>query len=268
VPKAVLAIVPHVLESTPDIVNFTLPRAISKGINARIGNDHLSLTITPVQGQSAMGLLAAKSADGWDYVGASWPLVQIRSSVDGQLPWWGNFRWTHSESHAQRGAALLDVYGLCGDVWEVQITIAAQKDSGVLEGRLRLKARKTCRLFGVQLPRLVSPSDRSTPIPSADGSSSLVISNPTVDESDNLAAAHKGMVTSGIAWSQRPPFMDWLPFPLPLGDTDHTDQLGMQWVGGDRGEVVLPGGIIDINFHLFCVSPSDTVSDAHRFVMP
>jgi hypothetical protein len=31
---------------------------------------------------------------------------------------------------------------------------------------------------------------------------------------------------------------------------------------------VLPGGIVDFPFRLFCLSPSDTVRDSHRFVMP
>jgi hypothetical protein len=235
---------------------------------ARIGNDRLSLTITSVSGRAAMGLLAAKSPIGWDYVGIAFPLVEVHSSLDGQSPWWRTFRWTQSESHSGPASASLDLYGLCGDEWEVQLTLDAHKDSGILTGRLRLKARKTCRLFGVQLPRLVSPSDRTGPTPPADGSSALVLSSLVSDEADNLAAVHKVSVTSGVAWSAHPPFPEWTAFALAPGDTDHTEQLGVQWAGGDRGEVVLPGGIIDLNFQLFCFSPSDTVRDAQKFAMP
>ncbi len=268
IPKAVLAVVPHIAGSTPDIFGFTAPAAVSGATSARIGNDRLSLTIAHVSGNGAVGLLAAKSLAGWDYVGVAWPLAQIRTSIDGQSPWWNSFRWTHSESHSEPGSASLDLFGLCGDVWEAQITIETHKDSGILAGRLRLKARKTCRLFGVQLPRLISPSDRTHPVPSSDGSASLVITNPTGDVSDNLAAVHKGLVTSGLAWTAHAPVTDWLAIPLPPGDMDHTEQLGVQWVGGDHGEVVLPGGIIDFNFRLFCLSPGDSVRDAHRFAMP
>ncbi len=269
VPKAVVSVVPHLVGSTPDIgAGFAVPTAISSANSARIGNDRLILSVAPGLGHTAVGFLSAKSAGEWETVGVAWPLVQIRASDDGQSPWWRNFHWSHSESHTDPGSASLDLYGTCGDTWEAQISLETHKDSGVLNGRLRLKARKTCRLFGVQLPRLISAVDRLHPFPAADGSSSLVIANSSGDEADNLAAAHKGLITSGIAWPSRSPLSDWAAFPLPRGDTDHTEQLGMQWAGGERGEVVLPGGIVDFSFRIFCLAPSDNARDAHRFVIP
>ncbi len=268
VPQAFLAVIPHLVNNAAPITGgFTAPSASSSYGSARIGNDRVLLRLLPAAANGALGLLGAKSANGWNSVAAVGPLVEIRASADGQSPWWRSFRWSESDWHSDASGANVTLLGNCGDDWEAQVTLSVRKDSGAIDGKLRLKARKTARLFSIQLPRLTAPVDRLRAIPPADGRSVLIGTNPPNSGEEPLLAAHNGMVTTGIAWSAQAPLPDWATASLPQGDSDHTVQLGARWNAGDRGEVFLPGGIVECSFRIFAVSPSDSIADARKFLI-
>lgn len=272
-PRAVLSVIPHLHGLVPPITGgFTLPNATStpNAGSARIGNEHLLLRIMPTASHGAVVIIAAKSPDGWGTAGAASSLVEIQVAADGQLPWWRAFKWSQSDVRTDLTGATLTLTGTCGDDFEATITLQTRKDSSAIDGKVRLKARRTSRLFSIQLPRLDSATDRSRPLPPLDGSSAL-IGTSAPDNGDlpnSVAAAHRGMVTAGLSWSEQPPLAEWVPFALPQGDTDHTVQLGMRWNSGERGEVVLPGGIIECNFRIFAYAPSDSIRDARKFAIP
>ena len=275
VPHAFLSVIPHISSpaaATAPPSGFAGPASVYTSTHAKIGNDRVSLRLQLAAGRAPVGFLAGKAGTAWQTAGVVFPLFSILAAGDGQKPWQRAFKWSTTDSHTDADASQLVLTGNCGDDWEAQITLETRKDTGAINGRLRLKARRTSRLFAVQLPRITAPTDSAKPAPPADGNGIVLTVDPDAADAsamEGAAAVHRGMLTSGISWTPRSPVTDWLATKLPAGDTEHAVQLGVGWGASadSRGEVFLPGGLVEFAFRLFCASPSLTVRDAERFIL-
>ena len=270
VPRAFLSVIPHI--TSPATANapasgFAVPSASFSGSTAKIGNERVSLRIVSAAGRAPVGFLAGKTEAAWQSAGVIFPLFSILASGEGQKPWMRAFKWSSSDAHEEAETATLTLTGNCGDDWEAQVLLETHKATGAINGKIRLKARKTARLFSVDLPRITAAVEGARGLPPADGNATLLNSSREDAGTEGVAAANRGSLTSGLAWALRSPIADWQAARLPLADADHSVQLGAAFSSPTdaRGEVFLPGGLVEFSFRLFCVSPSVTVRDAQKF---
>jgi hypothetical protein len=218
-------------------------------------------------------LLAAKAGLLWHMVAMGLPLARVRSAEDGQTPWWETLRWRNARATADKDQATLTLYGNIGSRWGVQLRFDAHRDTGAIDGRLRLTARRTMRCYAVQLPRLlVTESDPGTVGGHADGSPSLLpdLEVSPLPEDARVAAAHQSGITFGLTWPLNPPLAGWTwtRISAPIGTSPTLSAECGVAEGTETGEVVLPGATLEFPFKLFALGPSDTVRDALRFIAP
>jgi len=245
------------------------PQASASRTAARVGNDRTLVSVLAAQDRIPIISLAGRSGADWKSVAIGSPCLQVRSAEEGQVPWWNMFRWTDSDVQESKDSAILTLQGSVGANWSARITLESRLDTGVVYGKLSLMAKRTVRIYGIQLPRLLAaPAPGAGPVKS-DGTAEILNLEPeSLAEEDRIAAAHTGDRTYGIAWPASAPITGWKSSRLPVADSDHLPILGGEWVGDDRGEVVLAGATIETSFRLFVFGPSDTVRDALRFRIP
>lgn len=266
--RAFLAVVPR-LNAEPSwggVPTLSQPGAWIRGTQAGIGNDRVVVRFVPAQGGVPLLLLAAKVGNGWQTVATGVPLLRMRAGEDGQLPWWETFRWKTSRIHTEKDAAWLTLEGTLGERWRAEMTLEARRDTCVLNGRLRLTSQKMLRLFGVQLPRLLAAA--STGLPSvANGMAFPVVNRDSPLPADaRLAADLQKRVVFGLTWPSEAPLPGFRWNRLPSSSI--TPVLGAQWESEERGELVSRGATLEFPFRLFALTPSDTVRDAARFILP
>jgi hypothetical protein len=242
---------------------------------AWLAGNRVALRVLASDRDEPLLLLAAREGTAWQMVATGLPLTRVRSCDDGQKPWWETFRWRRTRTQTDKDRASLTLIGNIGPRWGAELILEARRDTGAIEGRLRLTARRTVRCYGVQLPHLwAAGSERNDPlltVPRADGTPTLLPDSDPVLLSDDarVVAARQSGVTYGLAWPLNPPVAGWswsrLPAPSGCATT-----LGIGCMDGDAaaGEVVLPGATLEFPFRLFAYGPSDTIRDALRFTMP
>ncbi|HLK55202.1 MAG TPA: hypothetical protein VKU00_01475, partial [Chthonomonadaceae bacterium] len=215
VPSATLTVAPHFVatpawsgrgEPTP------APRAGAAGREAYLGNDRVAVQVIATDSHLPVWALTGKDGTGWHLVGLGSTMAAVCASEDGQRPWWEMFRWFDTRLRQDRDTATLTLLGSVGSRCAVELTLTARRDTGVIEGRLRLTARKTLRLAGVQFPSLLTTA---YPLPAADGTALPILTAPNLIENDCLTASHRGGVTFGLAWPSEPPLAGWHVQRLP-----------------------------------------------------
>jgi hypothetical protein len=245
------------------------PEAFAGHGTARVGNDRALINVISAQDRIPVLVLAGREGAEWKAVAIGGPCVQIRSAEEGQLPWTDSFRWSDASAQQSRDSAVLTLQGTVGDLWSARLSFESRPDTGVIYGSVRLTARRTLRVYGIQLPRLLATSQSGGSPVKADGSAALLAPDPDpLAGEERLSAAHSGGLVFGIAWPAAPPLTGWRSARLPAGDVEHLPVLGGEWLGDDRGEVVLAGVTMELPFRLFVFGPSDTVRDALRFRIP
>ncbi len=273
-PRAVLAAIPH-FAFPPALGSIragtaTGPVAVARAGEVWLANDRVSLHVREAGGEEAVLSLAAKEGANWRVLATANPLLEVLSSEDGQKAWWQRFQWQNSAAHAGRDEGTMTLSGAVGPRWEVEFIATVRRDTGVVEGKIRLTARQTTRLSGVRLPTLLVQTDPpGGGLGRADGRAiALPLEEPLVPEAPRLVAAHRGGVTFGLAWPSHPPLEIWTAEALASGNTNLFSSLGGVWTGPDRGDLILAGATIEIPFRFFAYAPSDTVHDAPRFALP
>jgi hypothetical protein len=273
-PRAVLAAIPH-FSSQPALGSIragtaTGPVAVAHNGEVWLANDRVSLHVRAAAGEEAVLSLAAKEGVNWRVLATANSLFEVLSSEDGQKAWWQRFQWQETAAHANRDAGLMTLSGSVGERWGVAFVVAARRDTGVMEGRIRLTARRNTRLFGVRLPGLLMQTD--TPgggLGRADGRAiALPLEDASVPEGPRLVAAHRGGVTFGLAWPAHAPLEGWTTEALLHGNSSLAMSLDGSWTGPDCGDLILAGATIEFPFRFFAFAPSDTVHDAQRFALP
>ena len=273
-PRAVLAAIPH-FSSQPALGSIRAGTATGLVAAARTGeawlaNDRVSLHARAAAGEEAVLSLAAKEGANWRVLATANSLFEVLSSEDGQKAWWQRFQWQETAAHANRDAGLMTLSGNVGERWGVAFVVTARRDTGVMEGRIRLTARRNTRLFGVRLPGLLMQTD--TPgggLGRADGRAiALPLEDASVPEGPRLVAAHRAGVTFGLAWPAHAPLEGWTTEALLRGNSSLALSLDGSWTGPDRGDLILAGATIEFPFRFFAFAPSDAVHDAQRFALP
>jgi hypothetical protein len=273
-PRAVLAAVPH-FASPPALGNIRAgtaagPTAAARRGEAWLANDRVSLHVREAAGEEAVLSFAAKDGANWRILATVNSLVEVLSAEDGQKAWWQRFNWQNTNARAGRDDGFMTLLGAAGGRWTVEFTATTRRDTGVMDGKIRLTARRNMRVFGVRLPGLLMQADllggglgradgRAIPLPAGD---------PAVPEGPRLVAAHRGGITFGLAWPSRGPLEGWTTEALTSGNTNLVSSFGGLWTGPDRGDLILAGATIEIPFRFFAFAPSDTVHDAQRFALP
>lgn len=273
-PRALLAVIPH-FASPPGLGSIRAgtaagPVAVARTGEVWLANDRVSLHVREAAGEEAVLSLAAKDGAAWRVLATANSLVEVLSSEDGQKAWWQRFQWQETTAHANRDEGGLTLSGSVGSRWRIEFSATTRRDTGVVEGRIRLTARQTTRLFGVRLPGLLVQTDPpGGGLGRADGRAiALPAEDPPVLEAPRLAAAHRGGVTFGLAWPASAPLEGWTTEGIASGNTNLFSSLGGVWSSLDRGDVILAGAAVEIPFHFFAFAPSDTVHDAQRFALP
>jgi hypothetical protein len=251
------------------------PQAGTARGEAWLASNRIALRFLASDRDEPILLLAAKPAAAWQMVTTGMPLARVRSCEDGQLPWCETFRWRRTRAYVDKDRAMLTLIGNIGTRWSAELTFEAHHDTCVIEGRLRLTARRTLRCYSVSLPCLLAAEENpngGVTTPRADGSPMLLPESdpsPLPDDARVLAARQSG-ITFGLTWPSNPPLAGWvwgrLPGPAVTGPT-----LAATCSSSDRtanGEVVLPGATLELPFRLFAFGPSDTIRDALRFMLP
>lgn len=273
-PRAVLAAVPH-FASQPALGNIRSgtpagPIAASRSGEVWLANDRVSLHVRAASGEDPVLSLAAKEGLNWRVLANANSLCEVLSSEDGQKAWWKRFRWQETNVRANPTDGVMTLSGSAGPRWGVEFVAVTHRDTGVIDGKIRLTARQTTRLFGVRLPGLLIPTDSpGSGLGRADGRSiALPAEEPVAPEAPRLLAARRGSVTFGLAWASRPPLEGWTTEALSLGNSSLASALGGVWSSQDRGDLVLAGATIEIPFRYFAFAPSETIHDAQRVALP
>jgi len=267
--RAYVAVVPRLgaLPSTggPDP---THPVANASSERAWIGNDRVAVRFLAARSHLPVLLLAAKQGTQWREVAIGVPLARILSGEDGQRPWWETFRWQGARVRNDKAVAVLTLTGMVGSRWRAELILQSGKDTCVMQGRLRLTPLLAMRLQGVALPCLMAAgappgaliNTSGIPVPVAADTSPL-------PDGQRVAAALRDRIAFGLAWPSTAPLPGWRWARLP--DSPVAPVLGAQWETDEgRGELVSRGETIEFPFHLFAFTPSDTVKDATRFLLP
>ena len=246
-----------------------VPQAIAQEEEAWIGNDRVFVHALAANGGIPILTLVAKDGAQWKRIALVSSLAVVNSGEDGQIAWRETFKWRSSERRADKDSAVLTLIGTVGSRWSATLTFEAKRDTGAVNGRLKLTARRNLRCFGVQLPRLVAEKESSAPTPKADGAGQVLPPDPsTMADTERMSASHIGSTTFGMTWSSRSPFANWRTSRLPVGDPERVEVLGGQWESDSRGEVVAAGDVLEFKFRIFAFGPSFTVRDAMRFALP
>lgn len=273
-PRAVLAAIPH-FASPPALGNIRAGAAAGPVAAARPGevwlaNDRVSLHVRGAAGEEAVLSLAAKDGLNWRVLATANSLIEVLSSEDGQKAWWHRFHWKDTAARASRDDGMMTLSGSLGGRWTAEFSATTHRDTGVIDGRIRLTARQTTRLSGIRLPGLLVQTDPvGGGLGRADGRSiALPADDPLIPEAPRMVAAHRGGVTFGLAWPSRTPLDGWTTEALNGGNASLVSLLGGVWTGPDRGDLVLAGATIEIPFRYFVYAPSENVHDAQRFALP
>lgn len=271
-PRTALTVVPR-LPSAPRMGDRVVPpsgppQATATRDDAWISNDQFALRAVRADRAAPLLILSGREGASWRTLANGIPLARVFSGEDGQRLWWEPFRWEQARAQSDKVSALLTLNGTIGARWKATLTLTAIRDSAAINGRLRLTAGKTLRLAGIELPSLlVSPATATSA--KADGSPiSLTTEEPILPEDTRIVAARAGGITFGLTWPTATPFPGWHWSSLPGGNPELLSVLGAQCLGDPRGELVTSGSSIEITFRLFAVSPSDTLRDALRFLLP
>ncbi len=273
-PRAVVAAIPH-FPVPPALGNIRAgtpagPVAMAHPGEVWAANDRVSLHLRRANGADPVLSLAAKDGAEWRVLATGSPVLELNSCEDGQKAWWQRFNWRTAVVHSSRDEGAVTLNGSAGSLWEVEWSATVRRDTGVIEGRVRLTARQNVRLFGMRLPRLlVQTESPGGGLGRADGKAiALPPDEPSVAETPRLAAAHRGGVTFGLAWPSRPPLEGWIDEPVPAGESHLAPLLGGGWMAPERGDLILAGASVEISFRLFVFAPSGMVRDALRFALP
>lgn len=273
-PRAVVAGIPH-FGAQPALGNIRAgtaagPIASSRSGEVWLANDRVSLHVRAAAGGDPVLSFAAKEGTGWRVLATANALCEVLAAEDGQGAWWKGFRWHQTTVRANKDEGTMTLTGTAGGRWNVEFSATTRRDTGIIDGKIRLTARQTTRLFGVRLPGLLAVNEYpGGGLGRADGRSIVLpAEDPAMLDTPRLGAARRGSVTFGLAWPSRPPLDGWNTETLADGNSNLTSLLGGVWNGPERGELILAGATIEIPFRYFAFTPSDTVRDAQRAALP
>jgi len=262
-PRALLAAIPH-FASSPNLGNIRAGTAAGSLAAARPGeawlaNDRVSLHVRSAVGGDAVLSLAAKEGPNWRVLATANSLVEILASEDGQKAWWHRFRWRQTSARPGRDEGTITLSGAIGARWEVEFVATTHRDTGVVDGKIRLTARQTSRLFGVRLPGLLVQTDPlGEGLGRADGRSIVLpLEDLSTPEAPRMVAAHRGGITFGLAWPSRTPLEGWTTEAQAGGNSSLLASLGGTWSSADRGDLILAGATVEIPFRYFAFTPSE-----------
>lgn len=246
------------------------PQSSATAEDAWLSNDVLAVRVVEAERRTPVFLISGRDGAEWRPLATGVSLAAVLSGEEGQIPWWETFRWREARANADKTTASVTLLGTVGTRWKAELTLEAQKDSAALNGQLRLTAQRTLRCYSLELPRLlVAPDDKNALPPKADGLPQPVVEEESpLAENAPLAAARRSGIAFGLTWPSAPPFTGWNWRRLPAGDSASALLLGAQTDRSERGEVIQAGATVTLTFRLFAVSPSNTIRDAQRFVLP
>lgn len=245
------------------------PRAGSAGKQWWIASNRIALRMLPAADGGPILVVAARSGTSWQACAVGAPLCRIQAAALGQTPWWRHIIWISAQASSDAEAATLTVLGHVGKLWSATMRLTARQDSGALDAVISLTPKAAVMCQAVQLPVLHAPEELTLNT-RADGKP-ILLSDPAplYPDSERVSADRSaGGTTYGVSWADAGPLPDWTWKRLPRIDSAAPLRLGAAWIAPGTGSVIAPGSSMMLRFRIFAFSPSDTVKDALRFVLP
>jgi hypothetical protein len=213
-------------------------------------------------------LLQGKDGKKWLALGVATSLAEIMAAEEGQKPWADSFRVGSFSVNNDSDGATLSLTGMVGRRWNAELTFEAIRATGAIRGKLRLVARRTLRVFRVQLPTLLGTPETAlaskadgSPLPVQEAVSPL---SPTT----SLSALLSNRVTFGVAWTNTATVPDWKWERVPIGDSQRAPLLGVGWLAPPKGDIIDAGATLEFSFRLFALGGSNSVQDALPMALP
>ncbi|HLH80059.1 MAG TPA: hypothetical protein VKV29_07225 [Chthonomonas sp.] len=244
-------------------------KAPAAGIDAQgawVGANRIGLRLVRMQDGRPLLLLSTRNGLYWQMAGIVWPLLRVCSAENAIEPWWHAFYWENTHVQNAQTSATLTLTGSVGRLWHAEISFTVQPNTTSVACSLRLVARSDLRLRALQLPRLLIPSTFAPP--PANGTP-LVLNqddpNP-LEQTPLVAAYHAGVVTSGIVAAAAP--LTNLRWECHQGSAADVSIVAPEWKADGGDPLILAKASLVVNFRLFALAPSLTISDALRFQTP
>ena len=271
-PQAVLSVIPR-FPSEPklDAPNLALaapPLSQAAEASAWVGNDRIGARLLASANREPVLLLGGRNGADWKVVAVSAPLFSVCSGEEGQIPWRQTFRWDDSRAYSEKETATLTLRGSLGTQWRGEIVLQARSGTAVMQGVLRLTARRLMRLRELAAPRLLA-RDAAKPMSGLPNGTVIdFLDKPVVlPASERIAAALVAPFVVGLTWPKSFAYANWTAAPDSAASLSEFPILGTTWRGGERGTLMQPGETIEVPFRLFAYAPSETLRDALRFLM-
>ncbi|CEK17892.1 hypothetical protein CWRG_01986 [Chthonomonas calidirosea] len=244
-------------------------KAPAAGVDQRgawIGANRVGLRLVRTQDGRPLLLLTTRNGSEWQMAGIVWPLFRVCSAEDAIKPWWHAFYWEDTRVQSTKTSATLTLIGSVGRLWRAEMSFTVQPNTTAVACALRLVARADLRVHALQLPRLFIPNTFSPP-PANGTPLVLTQDDPSpLGQTPLIAAYHYGFVTSGIVASVAP--LANLQWECHQGSAADVSIIAPEWKANGDDPLVLAKASLVVNFRLFTLAPSLTISDALRFQTP
>ncbi len=271
-PQMIVALLPRFQNSpalfTPNTKQTDPPRARANGV-WRVGNDRAAVQVVLTANRNPVLFLQGRFGKDWQTVAFAPLLAEVRAGEEGQIAWAEAFRVGSATADNETDSAVLNLQGAVGKRWSAEVQFTVAPGTGAIQGRLRLTAKRTLRVFSIRLPLLMGVSDITLADSKADGKPLPVAPFATpVEERTSVSALLMKNIAYGIAWTNTAPIPDWRWERTPLGDALRAPLLGVTWFAPEKGDIISAGATLDIPFRLLAIGESQSATAAAPFALP
>ena len=271
-PQMVVSLLTRFMNSpvlfTPNLKPSDPPRARANGV-WWIGNDRAGVQVHLSSNRNPTLFLQGRVGKEWQTLAFAPLLAEVRSAEEGQVAWAEAFRVGSANVSNEADGATLNLLGAVGKRWSAEVQFTIAPSTGAVQGRLRLTAKRTMRVFSIRLPLLIGVSDTLSSDVKADGKPIPVTPfvNP-IEEKTTVSALLTKNIVYGIAWTNTAPIPDWRWERSSIGDPLRAPLLGVMWLAPEKGDIVSAGATLDIPFRLLALGESQSTTAASPFALP
>jgi hypothetical protein len=235
--------------------------ARARGVSGVLENERLRARIATTNANVPALFLSVRTDTGWQRMGVMLPLAELMTAEGGQQPWWEVFRAERIQADNQATGASLTLTGGFGLRWRATFDLTLRTGSSVLELRLRCVPLRQVRLSGVRFMPFYA-GERSFGAEITEQMPAEVVGQHT------LAAMRWNRITFGTLLSNAPLFPDWETVSLPDVTGASYRVLGAEMRALNVPSSMTPASLVEVRGRIFALTPSDSVQDAMRIVMP
>lgn len=271
-PQMTLSLIPRFQNPpallTPNAKPADPPRARTIG-GWRIGNDKIGVQVQLTANRNPVLFLQGRFGQDWQTLAFSPLLAEVKAGEEGQVAWTEAFRVGNAVAANEPDSATLNLIGAVGKRWAAEMQFTLAPSTGAMQGKLRLTAKRTMRVFSVRLPALLGASEITLADSKADGKPlSVTPFAIPIEERTPVAALLIKNTVYGIAWTNTAPIPDWRWERTPIGDAIRAPLLGALWLAPERGDIISAGATLEFPFRLLAIGESQSAAAAAPFALP